>query len=167
AACGTSAARHRATQSAGMGMISPTALAAHAPRSSEIGNGTLAPAASRDNTKPPVPANAAWASEPCPAKRVSSTSDRLTMAMIIDVMIPNRYASCVTTSATTTATIPMAAGSGRHLGTNAAGSSGVVTLALVGRFLPNTNNATITTTSGTTSLIPEAAQLGHHEQHDR
>jgi hypothetical protein len=60
-----------------------------------------------------------------------------------------------------------AAGTGRHRGTKAAGSSGAVTLARVGRFLPRTNRAAITTTSGTTSLMPDAAQLGHHDNDER
>jgi hypothetical protein len=70
-----------------MAMISPW----RSPHTGSVRSGTAHwRPASLDKTNPPVPANAAWARDTCPANPVSSTSDKLTMAMIIEVMIPKR-----------------------------------------------------------------------------
>ena len=58
--------------------------------SGEMGNGMPIESPSLLSAKPEAPAMAAWASEICPTRPVSTTSDSMTIVMIMLVMTPSR-----------------------------------------------------------------------------
>ena len=77
-------------RSAGIPTTTPKPVASSATNSGEIGNGMPTESPSLLSAKPAAPAIAACASEICPTNPVSTTSDSMTMVMIMLVMTPKR-----------------------------------------------------------------------------
>ena len=77
-------------RSAGMPISTPKTVATSAASSGEIGNGMPAASPSLLSANPAVPAMPACASEICPTKPVSTTSDSMMIVTVMLVMTPNR-----------------------------------------------------------------------------